>query len=350
MALAKYFLLPFSLIYFLVTTVRNFLYDHKILFFKPQEFDVYSISVGNLSVGGTGKTPLVEYLVRLLCNDYKVATLSRGYGRKTKGIIIANSNSTAAEIGDEPKQFLHKFASKIKVMVGEERSLAIPRLLAQHPETQVVLLDDAYQHRKAKPSLNILLTDYNRLFFKDSLLPMGRLRESRSGVKRADAVVVTKCPADIDYKMEYIRQKLKKYIDTNAKPVFFTTIKYKTPLALLDSSLSFDTTSNIMLVTGIANAKPLQKYISASLKLVTHLKFPDHHYYSHGDFTKIFEKYNQIKSTNKCIVTTEKDMMKWMESDIKRHLENIPVFYIPIEIYFLENEAQFQKLVLKGLK
>ncbi len=346
----KFLLFPFSLIYFLVTSFRNFLYDNRILHFKPQEFDVHSISVGNLSVGGTGKTPVIEYLVGLFYHKYKVATLSRGYGRKTKGIILANANSTATEIGDEPKQFLHKFYPKIKVMVAEERSIAIPRLLSKHPETQVVLLDDAFQHRKAKPTLNILLSDYNLLFFRDYLLPMGRLRESRAGVNRADAIVITKCPEDVGYKMEYIRQKLKRFIDIEAKPVFFTGMKYGTPLDIFEPNLPFDFSSKIILVTGIAQAKPLKKYISDNFTLASHLEFSDHHNYSHNDFAKIFEKFREEKSSRKCIVTTEKDMMKWMESDIKRHLANIPVFYIPIVIYFLENEAQFQKLVMKGLK
>lgn len=346
----KFLLFPFSFIYFLITSFRNYLYDNKIGIYKPQEFDVYSVAVGNLTVGGTGKTPVIEYLIRLLYKKYKVATLSRGYGRKTKGVIITDKDANAEQIGDEPMQFHHKFYPEIHVVVGEERSLAIPRLLYTHPETQVVLLDDAYQHRKVKPKLNILLTDYHRLFFKDYLLPVGRLRESRSGAARADVIVVTKCPQEIGYKKEYIKKKLQAYVNTKKVPVFFTGIKYGLPIDIFDPDLIFDFSSDVILVSGIAQSAPLEKYVNENFKMATHLKFSDHHNYSHTDFSNIFNKYRTLKSNRKCILTTEKDIMKWMQSDMKRHLANIPVFYLPIEIYFLENESQFQSFVMKGLK
>ncbi|MFN0049303.1 MAG: tetraacyldisaccharide 4'-kinase [Cytophagales bacterium] len=346
----KYLLYPFSVIYFLITSLRNFLFDHSLFFFKPQKFDVYTVCVGNLSVGGTGKTPFIEYLVRLLADKYKVATLSRGYGRRTKGIIVATKESTALEIGDEPAQFLHKFHPKIHVVVGEERTIAIPHLLSRFAETQVILLDDAFQHRKVSADFNIVLTDYHKLFFKDFLLPMGRLRESRTGINRANAIVVTKCPEDISYKMEYIRKKIQPYIAKEGIPIFFTSIKYGNPISIDPENSKFDSTNKIVLVTGIANAAPLKKYVSKYLKLFSHLEFGDHHQYSGLDFEKIISKFKLIKSPQKCILTTEKDMMKWLDEHTRQLLTNIPVFYIPIEMHFIENEPQFQSLVLKGLK
>lgn len=347
----KYLLLPFAFIYNVVTTVRNFLYDHKILFFTPQQFDVYTIVVGNLSVGGTGKTPFIEYLIRFLHTKYKVATLSRGYGRITKGVIIANKkNATAANIGDEPMQFFTKFYPKIYVVVGEERTIAIPHLLSKHAETQIVLLDDAFQHRKVKPDLNILLTDYHHLFFKDHLLPMGRLRESRRGAKRANILIVTKCPDDISYKMEYIRQKAKKYLSIKSKFVYFTGIKYGTPTPMSEKQRPFDFSNKIVLVTGIANAVPIKKHVAENYSLAQHLEFADHYQYKNEDFVKINASCEKITDLRKCILTTEKDIMKWMDDDVQKYLGDLPVFYLPIETYFIENEASFQKMVLKGLK
>ena len=202
-------LYPFTLLYGTITDFRNHLYN---MGQRPSiQFDTNVINVGNLTVGGTGKTPHVEYLIRLLHSQYKVATLSRGYGRKTKGFILANDEATAESIGDEPLQFYKKFKNECVVSVGEERALAIPHILTEHPETQVVLLDDAYQHRAVTPSFNILLTDYNRLFYQDYPFPSGRLRERRKGAKRANAVIVTKCPDDLSSSAQQaIEQQIRK--------------------------------------------------------------------------------------------------------------------------------------------
>src|SRR5690606_1240892 len=295
-------LLPFALLYQLITWVRNRLYDIGL---KPSaSFDLPLINVGNLTVGGTGKTPMVEYIIRLLSERYKVATLSRGYKRDTKGFRIASPGDNAATIGDEPFQFYRKFKDRITVSVGEDRAFAIPSLLHEHNDTEVILLDDAYQHRKIKPSFNILITDYNRPFYTDFLLPAGRLRESRSGAKRADVVVVTKCPDSIT-SQEAINMEasIRNYVN---KPIFFSSIIDGTPLPFAKTISSF--TSKIILLTGIAQPKPLVDYVSQNFTLVEHIQFPDHYAYKLGDLEMLRNKVRAISDVT--ILTTEKDMVK----------------------------------------
>lgn len=345
----KYVLLPFSLLYNGITWLRNLLFDYQIGFFKSYKPDVFTISVGNITVGGTGKTPFIEYLAKNLLSKYNVAVISRGYGRKTKGIIQATPASSTRQLGDEPMQIWQKFYPKVNVIAAEQRAVAVPWLLQRHPETQVILLDDAFQHRYIQPHVNILLTDFNRLFFKDFVLPAGHLREGRYAAKRADAIVVTKCPEDIGYKKNYILIKLKKYTQKHSIPVFFTGLRYGTPVDLLNPLFEFDYSCEVLLVTGIANTKPLKKYVKYQFKFNSHLAFPDHHNYTTDDYALIFKKFRQIKATRKCILTTEKDMVKWKESDMSRHLANVPVFYLPVEVYFLENEQLFMQMLHKAL-
>jgi tetraacyldisaccharide 4'-kinase len=292
---------------------------------------------------------MVEYLVRLLQKKYKVATLSRGYGRKTKGFILANEHSNAIQIGDEPFQYYHKFGNKIHVVVGEERSVAIPKLLSQKPETQVVILDDAYQHRWVKPHLNILLTDYNHLFFKDYLLPFGRLRESRKGAKRADIIIITKCPDNISYKKEYIKMKLSSYITKEKVPVFFTNIKYGIPKPVFNNKFLFDQEWSIILFSGLANADMLRDFVKENYKLLHEIEFGDHHEYQKKDLENIIQTFKSIESSQKCLLTTEKDMVKLLTEESRAYLEEFPIFYLPIEVSFLENELSFQKIILKVL-
>ena len=333
-----------------VTAFRNFLFDHRIWVYKPTKFDIYTISVGNLTVGGTGKTPMIEYLIHLLKSKYKIATISRGYGRKTKGIIMADDTSTPETIGDEPAQFYRKFAPQVHVMVGEQRSVAIPRLLSQHPETQVILLDDAYQHRWVLPHLNILLTDYNRLFFKDYVLPMGLLRESRNGANRADVIVITKCPEELDYKKEYIKLKLSNYITKPKVPLFFTNLKYGAPIPIYNPALFFDSEADILLFCGIANPKPLLEYLESNFNLVKTEAFADHYSYKLKDIDQIIAIFSSMGNNKKCMLTTEKDMVKLVGNQFEEKLKGFPVFYVPIEVNFMENENAFRKLILKGLK
>ena len=221
-------LMPFGIFYILAVAIRNWLYDRKIL--KSIEFEVPVISVGNLRVGGSGKSPMVEYLVRLLCTNHKVCILSRGYKRNSSGFRMASSVDTPESLGDESFQFYRKFGSRAGVAVGEDRMMAIPEILALTGEPAVIILDDAFQHRQVKPALNILLTSWQYLFYKDHIMPYGMLREPGKNAARADCVVVTKCPADITSRaMDQTREKLACYAP--AKEIFFSTIEYGEPVA-----------------------------------------------------------------------------------------------------------------------
>jgi tetraacyldisaccharide 4'-kinase len=340
----RWLLLPFSVLYSAVTAFRNWLYDTKIK--KSYSFPVPLISVGNLSVGGTGKTPHVEYLIRLLKGQFQTVTLSRGYGRKSKGFFLADPFSTAAGIGDEPLQLHRKFWPDVVVAVGEKRALAIPKILKHKPGTQVILLDDAFQHRSVKPSLSILLTDFSRPFYKDFVLPMGRLRESRNGASRADVVIVTKCPPDlgITQQKEIIKQ-IRPYIDINV-PVFCTGIHYGSPVGFGLPEAVFN--PKVVLVTGIANPKPLEEYIQTNFELAGQLIFKDHHAYSPQDILEI-AKWIQSGSA-RSIVVTEKDYVKLMDSQLLDLVRELPFFYLPIEIKFLGDDTTlFDQLIKKNL-
>src|SRR5687768_4340702 len=264
MILLRILLFPFALAYDLVTSLRNYLYDRGI---KPSaRFEVPVICIGNLSVGGTGKTPMVEHLIRLLYQQHRVATLSRGYGRKTKGFRLAADGDSPSTLGDEPFQFYSKFKDHITVAVGEERALAIPTILQTDSDVEVVLLDDAFQHRKVTPSLSILLSDYNRPFYDDYILPAGRLRESKQNAARADVIVVTKCPPQLsDDAMIEIEHAIRRHAE---KPVFFASIRYGGPIPFSHSASA--QIKNVILISGIANAKPLEDYVKQNFTMLTH--------------------------------------------------------------------------------
>lgn len=334
-------LYPFAILYDVVTLVRNRLYD---LSLKPSaSFDVPVVSIGNLAVGGTGKTPMVEHLIRLLGPERHVATLSRGYKRKSKGFRIANEKDSALTIGDEPFQFYNKFKDKVVVAVGEERALAISNILQEFPDTNVIVLDDAFQHRRVKPQFQILLTVYDNPFYKDFLLPAGRLRESKIGAKRADVVVVTKCPEtlQVDEMME-IEKQIHHYC---AKPVFFSTIHYG-ELISLSGPASPLPPKEVILVTGLANAAHLKRFIEKNYSLRYHFEFDDHHEYTESDLTAIVSK---AKSLNANIVTTEKDAMKLMTPSFKQFLTEAGWFYLPIEIQFVKSGRDFDEMVLNAV-
>lgn len=342
MSILKWILFPITLLYGFVTSFRNYLFD--IGYKKSFEFDANVIGVGNLTVGGTGKSPMVEYIIRLLGKDYKLATLSRGYGRKTKGFRIAQDNDNANTIGDEPYQFFQKF-NEVTITVGEERAVAIPHILAE-VGPDVIIMDDSYQHRYVKPSLNILLCDYTRPFYRDMILPSGRLRESRKGATRADAIVVTKCPTEISRKeRKTIENELMTY--SNA-PILFSSIKYLAPKAVGRVEMEFK--GDVLLFTGLANPKPFTEYISTNFNLVDDIYFPDHHPYTIKDINTIEERYRQISAEDKCIITTEKDMVKLLSEELKGSIEHWPLFYLPIELQFIENGNIFDSLVLESIK
>ncbi len=337
MKVLRFFLFPFSLVYATITSLRNLLYDKQ--GFKSEVFPIPIINVGNLSVGGTGKTPQVEYLVKLLQDDYKVAILSRGYRRKTKGYLLADANSDALEIGDEPFQYHSKF-SNISVAVCEKRVEGIQNLL-NSVKPDVILLDDAFQHRAVQPSFNILLTKYNDLLVDDYVLPMGNLREPRGGVNRANCIVVTKCPNTLtENEQTKIRNRFSKY----KKPVFFTRIKYNDALSGY-SEMAIEKLENvkILLVSGIANPSPLLTFFEDQKIQFRHLEFPDHHHFSAKDVKDIMDSFHQLGGESKLIVTTEKDYVR-----LKDKISNLS--YLGIEVEFINDSKSFDNQITKHLQ
>jgi tetraacyldisaccharide 4'-kinase len=327
-------LAPFSWLYGAVMRFRNFLYDIGLK--KSYSFDQAVISVGNLSVGGTGKTPMIEYLVRLLSSQYSIAILSRGYGRKTKGFRLAVESDDASTIGDEPFQFYQKFKDKVEVVVCENRVEGINQLMALKKSVQVILLDDAFQHRRVKPLYSVLLTDFSKPFFSDFILPQGRLRESRKGSERANVTIVTKCKLVTTETESDYKTKIQSY--AGEKPVFFSAIGYSKPISLSDSQIG----KEVVLVTGIANSKPLVDHITEKVSLRFHFDFGDHHSYTQKEVDEIQQK---ASSMNAYILTTEKDFVK-LEKLVDRKLW----FYLPIETQFLKNGSEFDKLVVEKIK
>jgi tetraacyldisaccharide 4'-kinase len=337
----KVLLYPFALVYGAVVWLRNRLYDSG--FSSSVEFSVPVISVGNLSVGGTGKTPHVEYLIRLLQYQYKVATMSRGYKRRTQGFLLADENSNAVRIGDEPMQYHMKYP-EVAVSVAEERMTGIPSLVQKVPDVDVVLLDDAYQHRSVKPGLNILITDFSKPFYKDFILPYGRLREGRAAYKRADIIIVSKCPEDLSKAAaEEIRRRI------NPLPhqhLFFSAIEYDQPYDLFTGETALLNDKSALLVCCIAKPQPLIEHTNALASQVHVLSYPDHHYFLSKDMEEIRETYENWNVPNKVIVTTEKDATRLHLQKDKLAALNTQVIVLPIKISFLFQEtAQFDGLI-----
>jgi tetraacyldisaccharide 4'-kinase len=336
----KYLLFPFAVLYDLVTSIRNRLYD---LGYKPSaSFEVPLIIVGNLTVGGTGKTPMVEYLIRLLHPTFKIATLSRGYKRKTKGFRLLSPADNATTAGDEPYQLYKKFDGAFPVAVGEERALAISLMIDQYPELEAIIMDDAFQHRKVKGTFSILLSDYNKPFYNDFLLPSGRLRESRNGASRADVIIVTKSPEGIsDEEQMAIENEIRRYAD---KPVFFSCIRYGSPLPLNHSEAFAE---KVVLLSGIANPKGFDEYVRKHFKVVNSFEFPDHHQFSEREINQVTEIARQ---QNAMILTTEKDASRLLSEIYQAALSSAPFFYLPIEAEFLKNGQDFDEMVLNAVQ
>lgn len=336
-------LIPFSIFYWVAIWVRNKLYDAG--FLKSVSFNIPIINVGNLSVGGTGKSPMIEYLTRLLVNDKKISILSRGYKRKTKGYTLANDFSTALEIGDEPLQFHKKFPG-VAVAVGEERIVAIPQLLHDKPETEVVLLDDAFQHRAISAGLNIILTDCNNLFTRDFYLPAGDLRDLKSSYERADIIVVTKCPFDLSQNnKEAIIQEIEPLAHQH---IFFTSIEFGLPYHILSFQQHkvINEKTEVLLVTGIANPEPLKNYLDEQSDLYNMMTYRDHHIFTIDDWKDIGKRFDSMESQDKIILTTEKDAMRLIKFEAKA--AELPLFVIPIEHRFLFDEGpKFDQLIIK---
>lgn len=344
MKFSQFILLPFSLVYAFATTIRNKLFDWKIL--SSKSFGMPVISVGNLSAGGTGKTPHVEYLINLLKDEFKIATLSRGYKRKTKGFIVASDKSSASEIGDEPFQIHRKFP-EVTVSVDENRIHGINELLKQDKKPDVILLDDAFQHRYVKPGLSILLTDFHHLYTDDFPIPSGRLRECRSGAKRADVIIVTKTSKVLSpFDRKAIEEKIK---PASHQKLFFSYIEHGKFTSLEGEELKTKKIffNSILLVAGIANSYPLESYLRKYCDELEVMKFPDHHNYSQKDISGIIEAFEKIIRRNKVIVTTEKDAMRLIQPDIINHLISLPVFYIPITTELHKNDkTEFNKYII----
>jgi tetraacyldisaccharide 4'-kinase len=327
-------LLPFAILYGLIVSIRNWLYNKN--FFKSASFGMPLICVGNLSVGGTGKSPMVEFLVLQLKNQFNIAVLSRGYKRKTKGYALATSSTTAIDVGDEPMQFHYKFPD-VPVAVGEERLDAISQLLHDKPETEVIILDDAFQHRAINAGLNILLTDYSNLFTDDFYLPTGDLRDAKSSYKRAHMIVVTKCPPALS---DAERLEITQQIDPLPEQlVFFTTLVYGSPYHITTHNLTyFDEHTDVLLITGIANPKPLKRYLEERIHTYYMMSFSDHHIFTLDDWKDIKKRFISLESSKKIMLTTEKDAMRLLKYE--GELTGLPMYVLPIEHRFLFDEGQ----------
>lgn len=335
MKIFRILLFPFAILYGFITSIRNFLFDKGIL--KSASFDIPVIAVGNLSVGGTGKTPQIEYLIRLFSDKYKVATLSRGYKRKSEGFVLADATSNAEILGDEPFQFYQKFPN-IQVAVDANRTNGITQLLSQKNKPEIILLDDAYQHRKVKAGFYILLTSYGDLYADDFMLPTGNLRESRSGANRANVIVVTKCPKDLsNQKQEEIRLKLN---IKSSQQIYFTFIDYDDAIYNKEEKIAVDEikSDDKILLAGIAKPKPFFDYLKN--KNDECLTYPDHHHFSDSDLDEI-----QKKANGKKIITTEKDYVRLKDSKLVSQL-----FYLPIKSTFISNHENFDTFVLAYIR
>jgi len=337
----KFFLYPISAIYGLIISIRNFLYDYKV--FQSTEFEIPVISIGNITVGGTGKTPHTEYLVELLRKQFIITTISRGYKRKTKGYQEVEVNSLASAIGDEPLQIKTKFHDA-QVIVDEKRVHAIKKIQKQAPELlpDVILLDDAFQHRSVSAGINILLIDFNRPIDKDQLMPVGRLRESKWQMRRANVIIYTKCPQEISPITRRIIMK-----DVYLRPyqnLFFTTMVYE-PLVPVFPDVAFPTPRlgflnlSILLVTGIDNPIHLYNYLASFSEDITLLKYPDHHNFVTANINQITQKFEGLAAENKIIITTEKDSMRLKDMDLPIVIKQ-NLFYIPLKIKFLDSEGK----------
>jgi tetraacyldisaccharide 4'-kinase len=345
----KIFLYPFSWLYGLIVFFRNQLYDLNVL--KSRDFDIPVISIGNITVGGTGKTPHVEYLIELLKDNFSVATLSRGYKRKTKGFKWVEVQSKVGEVGDEPLQVKKKFTD-IKVAVCENRVSGAEKIFSEKKEStpDVLLLDDAFQHRRIVAGINILLIDYNRPIKEDALLPVGRLRESASQMRRANIIIFTKCPGEITPIMRRVMQK-----EVKLKPyqeLFFTTLEYSNLLPVftgkeISSEVLKEIKPEILVVTGIAWPSLIYTHLEKFSSRLDKMRFPDHHNYSEKDLTLILSRFEELKNGNKIIVTTEKDAVRFRDlADLSEQIQNV-LYYLPVKVKFLDEEGKlFNKRIL----
>ena len=323
-----YLLAPAAFLFHGITAARNFLFDRGLI--RSQKSPIPTLVVGNLSVGGTGKTPWVEFLVRKLRDELAVGTLSRGYGRNTKGFIQLLPSSTEAEVGDEPLQLYTQFKEEIPVFVGEDRVGATQKIQQLRPELQLLILDDAFQHRKLNPDFRIVLTPYSSPFSKDYLLPMGRLRESRVGAKRSEVVVVTKCPAELSQdKKNKLAEELAPYLNSEAD-LFFSSLNYGSPYQVAGPKQTDFT--EVIALSGLADNAPFFTYCKQQYALIDFFSFPDHYVYKPEDTARILEVLEQEKGKNVVLLTTEKDAVKLKSLAATEMWSKISIFALPIQV------------------
>lgn len=350
-------LLPLSKIYGFAVGVRNLMFKWHIL--KQKEFPVPVVVVGNISAGGTGKTPHTEYVIDLLRYKYHIGMLSRGYKRKTKGFVLATSRSTPLDIGDEPYQIYQKFGRDISVAVCEDRCTGIEELLRLDPRINLIVLDDAFQHRYVKPTVSIVLTEFNNPVFFDKLLPLGRLREPAKAIYRADMVVVTKCPPQlkaIEYRIFKNNLKLFPY-----QKLFFSRFNY-TSLRPLFPDIRKDAPhmswlgpdDTVLVLSGIANPKPLVRYLKGFKASIKVKVFPDHHNFNRKDLDAITKRFNELEGKQKIIVTTEKDAVRLINNPYFPHQLKPYIFYQPVDVTFdpmnVDSfDLELQKMLLKSI-
>ena len=338
-------LAPVSLLYGLFISLRNIFYETGLL--KSAKFNLPVISVGNLSIGGAGKTPHIEYLVSLLGNYISVGTLSRGYKRKTKGFKMVQRNDTALTVGDEPLQYKTKYPA-ISVAVSESRTLGVPKMLSLNPNIQTILLDDAYQHRSVKPGLNILLTEFDRLFTQDYLLPSGRLREWRSAYKRADIIIISKCPSDEN-------DILKNEIEKSIKPIahqrlFYSYYHYLTPYYIFNANarVRLDSNMDIILISAIANTQYLMDYLDRSVASILPMQYEDHHLFTNLDLSQLNIAFTNLEGRQKLILTTEKDATRLFLHREFILQNKLPIFVLPVEVKFHFGEGPIFDQLIKN--
>jgi tetraacyldisaccharide 4'-kinase len=338
-------LYPVSMIYGAVTGIRNFLYDKNLL--KSAEFDLPVICVGNIAMGGTGKTPHTEYIARLLHSRLRVAVLSRGYKRQSKGFRFVETNSTVADCGDEPLQIKRKLPA-ITVAVDSDRINGINRIIREIPGIEVIILDDGFQHRRVKPGLSVILSDFHKLFLDDHPLPYGSLRESRRNIRRADVLLVTKTPlASADNRKSMATELAK----TGIGKIFFTSYGYMDPVPVFtgypDQAMNSIPGAEAVVVTGIANPEPFIGYLKGILSGIVHLPFPDHHDFSEKDINAIALAWHKLKSPSKHLITTEKDAVRLREfRNIEEEIKQAS-FYVPLSINFPDgNQDEFDNLLI----
>jgi len=335
--IVRILLSPFSILYGVGVWLRNIAYDTGLV--KATKFSLPVISVGNLSVGGAGKSPHVEYLIELLKPYIDVATLSRGFMRKTKGFKLVKYQDTAESVGDEPLQYKRKY-NDLVVAVSESRNTGIPMILQQHPNVQTILLDDAYQHRAVTPGLNILLTQFELPFTRDSLLPVGRLREWKAAYKRADIIIVTKCPEEIttDDKNKFIEE----INPFSYQQMYFTRYEYQMPYHFIhiNNRLDLDQGQQVLLVSAIANTDYLLDYLEPKVGSIQHLEYEDHHPFTQEDLQYQKKVYDNMKGDNRIILTTEKDAMRLEPYRQQFYNWGINIYVLPIKVKFCFDEQE----------